>query len=325
MRKTLIVLGLIWANVMLTPAWAKELLLAEVQAPGHVIVKSEEVFANRLNDLSKGNLSVQIKPSAQLGNEEQAWAKVRAGSLDIARVNLSTLVHEVPTVKILSLPYLFHSRDHMWHVLNGDFGKRLASEIASKGAVVLTYYDSGTRSFYNTKKPIRTLADFAGLRIRVQDSPIYQDLITQLGGKPVVIPFDKVDEAFKKGEIDGAENNLTSYVSSEHYKIARYYSMDEHSSVPEVLLMSKKTWDSLSEDQHKQVLITAADSSDSMKKMWAEAEAQSLAKAKKEGAVITEKQQISMPGIESFAIKLYTKYVTNPGDLDTVLTILRAK
>jgi len=325
MRRMLMVLGFVWANVMLAPVQAKEFLLAEIHPPGHVIVKSEEIFASRLSELSKGELTIQIKNSGQLGNEDQSWAKVRTGGLDIARINLGALVNDVPTIKLLSLPYLFRTREHMWHVLNGDFGKRLADEVASKGAVVLTYYDSGTRSFYTTKKPIRSRSDFEGLRIRVQDSPVYKDLITELGGIPVVLPFDKVTDAFKKGDIDGAENNTTSYVSSDHYKFAHFYSLDEHSSVPEVLLMSKKTWDSLNAEQHKLVLSAAADSSESMKKMWAETEAQSLAKAKKEGVVITEKQQISMPGIESFAVRLYTKYVTNPRDLETVLSIMRVK
>ena len=304
-------------------AQARDLVMAEVHPPGHVIVRSEELMASRLAELSRGELRIQLRHSAQLGTEDVSWKNVRSGALDIARVNFTVLVGEVPSAKLLSLPYLFRSRDHMWRVLGGDFGKRINAEVEKTGAVVLAYYDSGTRSFYTTKKPIRFRSDFEGQRIRVQNSPVYKDLITLLGGTPVVVPYDKVIDAFRKGEIDGAENNTMSYVSSEHYKYARYYSLDEHSSVPEVLLMAKKTWDALTPEQHKAVMTAAAESSEYMKKLWADAESQALAKAKKEGVVVIEKHQLGMGGIETYAVKLYSNYVSTPQDLGAVLDILR--
>ena len=250
---------------------------------------------------------------------------MRNGSLDITRINFGVLVNDVPAAKLLSLPYLFRSREHMWHVLGGDLGKRIDAEVEKTGAVVLAYYDSGSRSFYTTKKPIRYRSDFEGQRIRVQNSPVYKDLITLLGGTPVFVAYDKVVEAFKNGEIDGAENNLPSYMAAEHYKYARYYSLDEHSSVPEVLLMAKKTWDSLSAEQQKAVKVAAAESSEHMKKLWAEVESQALAKARKEGVVVYERHQLGIGGIETYAVKLYSKYVTNPQDMATVLGILRSE
>jgi TRAP-type transport system periplasmic protein len=304
---------------------AKDLVLAEIHKPGHIIVQSEEFMASRLADRTRNELKLQIKHSGELGGEEKEWALVRSGSLDMARVNLTTLVADVPTVKLLSLPYLFRSRDHMWRVLSGEFGKRLAADVEKAGGVVLAYYDSGTRSFYTTKKPIRNRSDFAGLRIRIQNSPVYKDLITELGGTPVVIGYEKVTDALKNGEIDGAENNTPSYVTSDHYKFAKYYSLDEHSSVPEVLVMSKKSWDGLKPEQQQALLSAANDSSEYMKKLWADSETQALAKAKKEGVVVIEKSQIAMAGIESFATKLYSKYVTDLKDLDIVLSILKSK
>lgn len=304
---------------------AKDLVMAEIHPPGHIIVKAEELFASRLAELTKGELAVQLKHSAQLGNEGTYWDGVRNGSIDVVRINLGGMVKDIQAARLLSLPYLFRSRDHMWRVLGGDFGKRVKAEVEKTGAVVLAYYDSGARSFYTTRKSIQKRSDFNGLRIRVQDSPIYKDLITELGGTPVVVSYEKVNDAFRSGEIDGAENNLPSYVSSDHYKYARYYSMDEHSSVPEILLMSKKAWDGLTPEQKKAVTTAAEESSALMKKLWAESEAQSLAKAKKEGAVILEKNQIYLAGIETFAIKLYSKYITNSEDLGTVLDILRSQ
>lgn len=304
---------------------ARELALADVHPPGHLMIQVEERMAAHLADASKGKLQLQLKHSGQMGGEGETWEKVKAGSLDMARVNLAQLAKDMPAVKLLSLPYLFRSREHMWRVLGGDFGKRIRQEADQNGAVVLTYYDSGTRSFYTNKRAIRSLADFKGLRIRVQDSPVYTDLVTQLGATPVVLPYDKVGDAFLKGEIDGAENNTPSYVSSGHYKLAKYYSLDEHSSVPEVLLISKKAWASLNAEEQKELQNAATDSSEFMKKLWADSETQSLAKARKEGAVITEKSQIAMAGIEGFAVKLYSKYITDNADLETVLAILRTK
>lgn len=164
---------LVVANLGASSAQARTLVAAEIHPPGHVIVKSEELLASRLSELTKGELTVDLKHSAQLGNEDKSWQGVREGALDIARVNLAALVNDVPAAKLLSLPYLFRSREHMWRVLGGDFGKRLNAEAEKNGAVVLTYYDSGTRSFYTTKKPICARSDFAGLRIRVQNSPVW--------------------------------------------------------------------------------------------------------------------------------------------------------
>ena len=320
----------LWASTMLlalgglvvVPAAAKELVAAEVNPPGHILVFSEEVLALRLSELTKGELDIQLKHSGQLGNENDYWDNIRNGSLDIARINLGVLGNEVPTAKLASLPYLFYSRDHMWQVLDGSFGQRIRAEVEKAGAVVLAYYDAGTRSFYTTEKQIRFKSDFAGLRIRVQNSPVYQDLITQLGGIPVVMDLEKVGNALKNGEIDGAENNLPDYMASGHYKYARYLSLDEHSSVPDVLVMAKKTWDGLSREQQKAVKTAAAESSANMKLLWTESENQALAKAKKQGVNILDKGELGMNGIESFSVKIVSKHVTNPEDLGQVLSIL---
>ncbi|MBS1207659.1 MAG: C4-dicarboxylate transporter [Proteobacteria bacterium] len=306
-------------------AEARDLVLAEVHPSGHILVQTEERMGSHLAELSKGELQLQLKNNGALCNESQCWEMIKAGKLDIARINFAELSKDLPAVKLMSLPYLFRSREHMWRVLGGEFGKRLASEAEQHGAVLLTYYDSGTRSFYTTKKPIRNLADFSGLRVRIQNSPVYKDLITQLGATPVVLPYDKVADAFKSGEIDAAENNAPSYVSSGHYKIAKYYSLDEHSAVPEVLVISTKTWATLSPAQQKALQAAATDSSEYMRKLWADSEVQSLAKAKKEGSVIIDKSQIAMSGIEGFAVKLYSKYMTDSADMETVLAILRTK
>jgi len=149
--------------------------------------------------------------------------------------------------------------------------------------------------------------------------------IAATSGTPVVLAYDKVADAFRNGSIDAAENNTPSYVSTGHYKLAKYYSLDEHSSVPEVLVISRKAWSSLSPAEQTELKAAAKDSSDYMRKLWAESEAQSLAKAKKEGVVVVERSQIAIEGIEAYAIKLYSKFITDSKELETVVNILRMK
>jgi len=319
------VLGTVLIGCMASLASAKDMVLAEVHPDGHVIVTAETLFAKRFAELTHGEIKVDLKTGGQLGSETQSWAKVRDGSVDIVRINCAELAKDVKSIQFLSLPYLFRSREHMWRVLDGDFGKRADAEVEKNGAIVLAYYDSGTRSFYTSKKPIRSRADFKGLTIRIQNSPVYKDLITELGATPVVIGYNDVTEAFKTGKIDGAENNFVSYMESGHYKYAKYYSMDEHSAVPEVLLMSKKTWDKLSAPQRKAAQDAARESAELMKKLWADAETAAAAKVKKEGAVIIEKSQMNFTGIEEFAVRLYSKYIQDAGDLNLVLGIMRTK
>jgi tripartite ATP-independent transporter DctP family solute receptor len=300
-------------------------VLADVQKPEHPVVQATQFMSKRLAETSSGEINIQIKPNGELGDESSVVEKLRKGQLDMARVNLGILADTVPAAKILSLPYLFRSRDHMWGVLRGDFGQQMERQINQSGLVVLTYFDSGVRSFYSVKKPLRSRSDFAGMRIRIQPSPVYQDLITQLGGVPVVMAYDKVLDALKNGEIDGAENNIPSYVSTDHYKYAKYLTLDEHSTVPEVLLMSQKAWKSLSPRQQVLLKQSAAEASDYMAKLWAEKEQGALAVAKKSGVIIIPKSALAMTGIESAAVQLYSKYAKTDDDLDTVLKIVSSK
>lgn len=306
-------------------AFAATLVSADVHKPDHPVVQSQEFLGKALAERTKGEWQVVVKHSGELGSESAVLEKVRKGELDMARINMGVLADTVPAAKLMSLPYLFRSREHMWKVLKGDFGKRLGRELEATGAVALTFYDSGTRSFYSVKKAIRTRQDFEGMRVRVQPSPVYKDLITGLGGTPVPLPYDKVVGALRDGEIDAAENNLPSYVGSEHYKYARYLSLDEHSMVPEVLLISKKAWDKLGAQQQAHLSGAAEASAEFMGKLWAAKERESLDAARKAGVTIVEKKQMSLTGIEGAATKLYTTYITDPADLDTVIKIMQSR
>ncbi len=297
---------------------------ADVQKPDHPVVKAVEHLSQLVSTRSNGELSIQVKPNGELGTEPEVLAKLRNGTLDMARVSLGVLADTVPSAKLMSLPYLFRSRDHLWTVLHGDFGSRLEGEIQKSGVILIMYLDSGTRNFY-AKKPLRNHDDFKGLKFRVQPSGIYKDLIISLGGTPAVIPYDKIADALKDGDIDGAENNIVSYVSAEHYKYAKYISLDEHSMVPDVLLMSKKAWNKLNANQQGVIKTASLESEDFMAKLWQEKERESLAFAKKNGVTVITKSQLAITGIEGFATRLYSNYVQSDSDLDTVLQIVSTK
>jgi len=299
-------------------------IAADVQKPEHPVVKSVEHLSQLLSTRSAGELSIQVKANGELGTEPEVLDKLRKGTLDMGRVSLGVLADTVPSAKLMSLPYLFRSRDHLWSILRGDFGERLEAEVQKSGLVLVMYLDSGTRNFYS-KKPLRTRSDFKGLKFRVQPSPVYKDLITELGGSPAVIPYDKVADALKDGEVDGAENNIVSYVSADHYKYAKFLSLDEHSMVPDVLLMSKKAWARLKPAQQELLKVASLESEDFMAKLWQEKEHEALVFAKKNGVTVISKSQLAMTGIESAATKLYTRYVQDTKDLDTVLQIVSSK
>jgi tripartite ATP-independent transporter DctP family solute receptor len=297
---------------------------ADVQKADHPAVKAVEHMSQLLSTRSNGDLSIQVKPNGELGGEPEVVDKLRKGTLDMARVSLGVLADSVPSAKLMSLPYLFRSREHLWSTLHGEFGERLDAETRKSGLVLIMFLDSGTRSFY-AKKALHTRADFKDLKIRVQPSPVYKDLITELGGTPAVIGYDKVVDALRDGEVDGAENNIVSYVSADHYKYAKYLSLDEHSMVPDVLIMSKKAWDRLKPPQQELIKMASLESEDFMGKLWQEKEHEALAFAKKNGVIVLPKSQLAMTGIESSATKLYTRYVQDPKDLDVVLQIVSAK
>jgi tripartite ATP-independent transporter DctP family solute receptor len=294
---------------------------ADVEKADHPAVGAVTRLGEMVSQRTGGQLAIQVRPNAELGNETQVLDKLRNGTLDMARVNLGVLADLSPAAKLTSLPYLFRSREHMTRVLHGDFGKRLEKELAASNLVLLMYLDTGARNFYG-KKPIRSRDDFKGMHVRVQSSPVYKDLITSLGGAPVVVQYDKVADAFKSGEIDAAENNLVSFVSSGHYLQARYLSIDEHSMVPDVLVMSKKAWGSLKPEQQEVLRTSATEAGELASKVWQDKEREALEIARKNGVTVITKSQLSMTGIESFATRLYNKYVADPDDLGTVLNIL---
>jgi len=205
------------------------LVSSDQQVATHPVVRSVEHFGQLVNQRTKGELSVVVKAEGSAGSEADTLRAVQEGRQAMARVNLGFLGDKLPAAELASLPYLFRSSDHMWRVLKGEFGQRLDKEMEQAGYIRLMYLDSAPRDFY-CMKPIRSQADFEGRKIRVMPSKVLEDLIQNLGAKPVSLSFNKIADAFKAGELDCADGGTVNFVAADHHKITPFLIQDEHTS-----------------------------------------------------------------------------------------------
>ncbi len=236
----------------------------------HPVHKAMEYMAEQALKKSNGTMIIDIYPSEQLGNEKECIEQLQLGILSMTKVSSSPLESFVPNIKVFALPFLFRDAEHKWKIFTGPIGKELLVEGESKGLRGLCYYDAGARSFYTKSKPILHPDDLKGLKIRVQQSPMAIKMVDALGGSATPIPWGELYTALQQGVVDGAENNEPSLYTSRHYEVAKHYSRDEHTMVPDVLLISTLQWKELS-DEHKRVLQEAADDSvPFQRKLWAE-------------------------------------------------------
>lgn len=227
------------------------------------------IFMNeRLKELSNGTMDIKIYPNGQLGSERDAIELLQIGSLDITKVSASPMENFVPKMKIFSIPYVFRDHEHFWTVLNGDIGKSLLVEGEKVRLRGLAYYDSGARSFYTRDKPIYTPKDLEGLKIRVQKSKTSVRMVESLGGSATPISFGELYTALQQGVVDGAENNPPSFYLSKHFDVARYYTLDMHTSVPDMLLISSHAWNKLTKTQQGWVQKAASLSVPYQRKLW---------------------------------------------------------
>jgi len=252
----------------------------------HSVHKAMVHFGERLNALSNGAMDVKIYPSSQLGTEREMIELLQIGSLSMTKVSASPLEGFVPAMKIFSIPYIFRDNDHFWKVLNSEVGQGLLAGVEPFRLKGLAYYDAGSRSFYTNNKPVRTPADLAGMKIRVLNSPTAVRTVRELGGAATPVAWGELYTALQQGVVDGAENNPPSYYLSRHYEIARYYSLDEHTSVPDVMLMSLRVWENLTDQQQEWVDKAMQDSVIFQRQAWQESTLESLAKVKADGVEV---------------------------------------
>lgn len=264
----------------------KRLKLAHTLDTSHPVHQGMVAMAERLNTISGGELTIDIYPSGQLGSEREMIELLQIGSLAMTKVSASPMESFVPEMKVFSLPYVFRDEDHFWRVLDSDLGKQLlvaGERVRLRG---LCYYDAGARSFYTTGRAINTPSDLAGLKIRVQKSQTAVEMVSTLGGSATPISFGELYTSLQQGVVDGAENNPPSFYSSKHYEVSKYYSLDEHSYVPDMLLVSAHVWRNLSA-QHQQWLQQAADESVPVQRaLWKQQTEKALAEVQAAGVTV---------------------------------------
>jgi tripartite ATP-independent transporter DctP family solute receptor len=239
-----------------------------------------------LEDWTGGRITVTVYPLAQLGSERETIELTRQGIIDINRVNINPVTQIVPEFKAFALPYIFRDIEHMHKVVDGEIGQELMKTLESKDLVGLGFYDSGQRSFYNSIRPIRSPEDLQGLRIRAQKAEIMMDMIRALGAVPIPMSFEEVYTGLQTGVIDGAENNYPSWVTKGHFETALYYTQNEHSLVPEIILFSKLSWDRLSEQDRRSILKAARESIPYQRELWKNVVKDSIRKAESAGCEI---------------------------------------
>jgi tripartite ATP-independent transporter DctP family solute receptor len=287
-------------------ALAKEMRAADTHPIDYPTVQAVLHMGKLIEQRTNGRHTLKMYPSSQLGQEKDTIEQTKLGAVDINRVNMGPFNNIVPETNVPSLPFAFRSKAHMRAVMDGPVGEDILKAFEPHGFVGLAFYDSGARSFYNTKKPILTPDDLKGMKIRVQQSDLFVDTMRALGANATPMPYGEVYTGLKTGVIDGAENNWPSYESSKHFEVAKFYSMNEHSMSPEVLVMSKRTWDGLSPEDQAIFRAAAKESVAVMRTLWDEREVKSEATVRAGGAQINAVDKT--PFIEAMR-PVYEKYL----------------
>src|SRR6266404_6835605 len=250
-QRTITIVAALWLTAASTIAVAREFRAADTQAEDYPTVQALRFMGRMIAERSGGRDQIRVFHSRQLGEEKETIEQTRAGAIDLNRTNGALIGNFVPAMNVLAMPFLFRSIEHLQKVLDGPIGNEILNSFEPYGFVGLAFYDSGARSIYNSIHPVRSLDDVKGLRLRVQQSELMSDMIKSLGAEPIQLPYGQVLTALATGLIDGAENNWPSFVTTDHYKYAGYYTLTEHTMPPEVLIMSRRAWESLSEEDRK--------------------------------------------------------------------------
>ena len=306
--------GVIFVALLLaicaTSAAAREFRAADTQAEDYPTVQALRYMGALISERTGGRHEIKVFHSRQLGEEKETIEQTRAGAIDLNRTNVALIGNFVPAMNVLAMPFLFRSIEHMQKVLDGPIGREILGSFEPYGFVGLAFYDSGARSIYNSVRPVKSLADLKGLRIRVQQSELMSEMIRALGAEPVELPYGQVLTGLSTHLIDGAENNWPSFVTTEHYKHAGYYTLTEHTMSPEVLVISLKAWKSLSAEDQTIFREAAARSSLYMREKWRDLEEQSERKA--EAAGITVIKDIERKPFEDAMAPIYAKAAQDP-------------
>ncbi len=293
-----------------TRAAARDFRAADTQAEDYPTVQALRYMGALIAERTAGRLQIKVFHSRQLGEEKETIEQTRVGAIDLNRTNVALIGNFVPAVNVLAMPFLFRSIEHMQKVLDGPIGNEILGSFEPYGFVGLTFYDSGARSIYNSVRAVKSLDDLRGLRIRVQQSELMSEMIRALGADPVELPYGQVLTGLATRLIDGAENNWPSFVTTDHYKYAGYYTLTEHTMSPEVLVISLKAWQSLSVDDRKIFKEAALRSGQFMREKWRDLEEQSQRQAQAAGVTII--RDVDRKPFEDAMAPIYAKAAQDP-------------
>ena len=275
------------------PALAQQKIVlkaTDVHPLGYPTVEAVIQMGKKLEAATNGRLSIQMYPSMQLGGEKEMIEQAQVGALAIARISVGPMGPIVPELNVFNLPFMFRDDAHMEKVIDGPIGDEMLKKLSDSQAnlIGLCWMNAGTRNVYNSKKPIQTVDDLKGLKIRMMGNPVFVDTMNSLGGNGVAMGFDQLINAMQTGVVDGAENNYPSYESGQHYRYAKYYSKTGHLMIPEILVFSKKIWNELSKDDQALILKVAREAQQEERKLWYDREKESLKKMAEAGAIVND-------------------------------------
>jgi tripartite ATP-independent transporter DctP family solute receptor len=308
--------ALVAASMMTVGVSAQTVLRSSDTHPdGYPTVEAVKHFGELVKERTDGRYEVEVFHSAQLGQEADTIEQTQFGVIDLNRISIGAFGTQVPEATVTQLPYIFRSADHFHNVLDGPIGEEILAAFDAVDVVALAFYDGGARSFYNSERPITSPDDMSGLKFRVMQSDVFVDMVGALGANATPMPYGEVYSAIETGVIDGAENNYPSFDTAGHAEVAKYFSLDEHLMVPEVLVMSKVIWDGLSPEDQEIIRQAARDSVAHQRELWAAQEAESRAKVEALGVEFNEVDK--QPFIDAMT-PVYEKYVTDPKLQDLV-------
>jgi tripartite ATP-independent transporter DctP family solute receptor len=273
----------------------------------HSVHKAMVYMGEQLEIKSNGKIKLQIYPSQQLGTERQCLELLQIGALDMTKSSAGVLENFSPGMKVLGLPYLFRNREHSFKVLDGPIGKELLAGAEKYWLKGLAYYDAGSRSFYTINTPVEQPSDLEGLKIRVQESQTAIDMVKSFGGSPTPISHGELYTSLQQGVVDGAENNPPVFYLSRHYEVCKNYILDEHTVLPDVVLMGTHLWDSLKEEEQKWVQESMDLSVIEQRKLWMDSEKESLDAVRAAGVIVSYPDKTKFSEMSKSVIEEYEK------------------
>ena len=281
-----------------------------------------QAFADKVAEVTEGRITPTVYANGILGSQPDAIEQVRAGALEWANFNMGPMGEIVPATNVLSLPFIFRDIDQMHAAMDGDVGQQFSDALSEAGIVALSWFDSGSRSFYNTSRPIVTPADMDGLKFRVMNNDLYVQMVEQLGGNATPMAYGEVYQSLQTGVIDGAENNYPSFESSGHYEVAGYYSKSNHLIIPECLCVAASVWEGVSDEDKAAIQIAAQEAAEIQRDLWAEREEASRMKVEEAGVQIND---VADPAAFQSAMEpIYANFIAAHPELEQLIKDIQA-